>query len=537
MGFAKVEKKGLSLRGPDLGLLLLGALVVLGLCIRLYGIGQPPMDVIGVRQYHGALLARGFYEWLLTGNLKTIPADGIIEPPILELLAALSYVISGGEHLWIPRLLSTLFWLVGAFFLYLVARKIVSPNAALFSVAFYLFDPAVVLPSRAFMPDPLMIMLLLISVYTILRYHEHPTTGRLMVAVVGSSMALFVKPGICLFQVFGAFSALMVYRKGFIKTLSSPHLYLFTLLTLLPMGLYYVYGTTIGGFLQGQVQGKVVPQYLLEPYFWKGWLEQIGSMVGIIAFVGGVLGIMLLRPGVPRSLVAGMWGGYILFGLVFTYHIHTHDYYSLQLVPLVALSLGPVWDTAVGYLRRRDHGYYRRGAVLGLVVLAISLSVVEQRTTILGVAQQGGGSKPFPGRYVGSVLIADYGTRASTYREIGEIVDHSPRTIFSATDFGYPLLYHGRLDGEYWPTPDMVVWWRSRGRATSHLEGASNRRELFGQWYSEISPEYFIVIKSEGWRDDRALRRLLLRHFPKVARDRDYLVFDLRKGDYVKWSG
>jgi hypothetical protein len=55
------------------------------------------MDFAGVRQYRDALLARGFYEWLLTGNLKTLPPDGIIEPPVLEALASLSYLISGGN--------------------------------------------------------------------------------------------------------------------------------------------------------------------------------------------------------------------------------------------------------------------------------------------------------------------------------------------------------------------------------------------------------------------------------------------------------
>jgi len=84
-------------RKPKLHLLLLGVLLVAALCLRLYGIGQPPMDFAGVRQYRDALLARGFYEWLLTGNLKTLPPDGIIEPPILEALASLSYLISGGN--------------------------------------------------------------------------------------------------------------------------------------------------------------------------------------------------------------------------------------------------------------------------------------------------------------------------------------------------------------------------------------------------------------------------------------------------------
>jgi dolichyl-phosphate-mannose-protein mannosyltransferase len=94
------------------------------------------MDFQGVRQYHGVLLARGLYEWLLTGDLKTIPPDGFIEPPILEVLASLCYVVLGGEDLWVPRLLSALFWMLGGVFLYLIAKRLFSPNAAVFSVFF-----------------------------------------------------------------------------------------------------------------------------------------------------------------------------------------------------------------------------------------------------------------------------------------------------------------------------------------------------------------------------------------------------------------
>jgi len=525
-------------REPLSALLALGILSTAGFCLRLYRIGEPLFDFSPVRQYHSALLARGFYEWLLTGNLETFPPDGVIEPPILELLASCTYVIIGGEHLWIPRLMSAVFWTVGGVFLYLIARKMVSPTASLLAVAFYLLDPAVVLPSRAFMPDPLMIMLLVMSVYFIVCYHEQHSAGRLMVAGVVSSLALFVKPGICLFQIYGAFFALMVYRRGLFGSLRSLHLYLFAVLSILPVALYYVYGTVVGGFLQEQVQGKVVPEYLLEGYFWRGWLEQIGSMVGLIAFVGAVIGVLLLRPGLPRALLAGLWGGYFLFGLVFTYHIHTHGYYSLQLVPVVALSLGPLWDTAMGHIGRWDQQYYRRVVVAGLMVFAVVFAVGEQRTTIMGIVNQAEGSEPFPGKYMGSALIADYEARTKTYREIGEITGNSSRVIYSAPDFGYPLLYHGRIDGEYWPTPDMMGWWRSRGRTESHLDSATTRRELFDHWYSEISPEYFVVIKPEGWSHDRGLRRLLKQHhFANVAKDKYYLVFDLRSGDYQPGSG
>ena len=99
--------------------------------------------------------------------------------------------------------------------------------------------------------------------------------------------------------------------------------------------------------------------------------------------------------------MAGLWGGYFLFGLVFTYHIHTHGYYSLQFVPIVALSLGPLWDLVEGYIGRGGRHHYRRTVVLGLVVIAVGFAVVEQRATISGIAQQAGGAKPFSERYMG----------------------------------------------------------------------------------------------------------------------------------------
>src|SRR5258706_7370780 len=45
----------------------------------------------------------------------------------------------------------------------------------------------------------------------------------------------------------------------------------------------------------------------------------------------------------------GLWAGYFLFGIYFNYHISTHDYYSLPLIPIVLLSLAPLADHVFGY--------------------------------------------------------------------------------------------------------------------------------------------------------------------------------------------
>jgi len=498
--------------------LILGSLFVAALCLRLYGITQPPMEFFLVRQYHGALLARGFYEWLLSGELRTIPPDGIIEPPILEIFASLSYLISGGEYLWIPRLLSALFWMAGGVFLYLTAKKISSPNAAVLSVAFYLLVPYSVFASRAFMPDSLMVMLLMVAIFAILRYHESPSTRRLVIAAVASSLVTFVKPGICTFQVFGAFISLAVYRQGPWRALMSRPLMVFAALSILPTGLYYLYGTVVAGFLHGETSSrKVMPELVLQPSFWDGWRFSVWLTVGYVALAVALLGVLLSRKGFPRALLIGLWSGYLLFGLTFTFHISTHSYYSLQLIPLVALSLGPIADLVMRYLGQVGLRSYRAALVLGLSLSVLVLSVAEHRHEIEQVAYQ---KRLWP---VNASFVA-------TYQEIGETVDHSYRTLIL---FGYPylggasygnaLMYHGRLLGHEWRQPDQVAL-PSAGRRAMTAE-ASLRK-----YSRKYSPEYFII-STAWWQAPQSseLRRFLIEHFSRIAWDRDYVVFDLTK--------
>jgi hypothetical protein len=504
---------------------VLGVLFVAAFGLRLYGISQLPVEFNSLRHYHGALLARGFYEWLLSGDLKTVPPDGIIEPPILELVASFAYLIIGGEHLWIPQLLSVLFWMVGGIFLYLIAKRIVSPNAAVFPVFFYLYLPYSVLESRAIMPDPLMIMVLVISVFTILRYHEQPSTRRLMVAAIAASLAIFVKPGICLFPVFGAFVSLAVYREGVRRSLISLHFLVFAVLSILPTGLYYLYGTFLAGFLRGQASQKVVPQLLLETSFWEGWLINVWAVLGYVALLGALFGILLLRKGLPRALMIGLWSGYFLFGLTFTSHIATHDYYSLQLIPIVALSLGLLADLVLKGLRQTVNNIgqlgwrgYGRGIVLALSISVLVLSAVGNRQT---------------SAYSSSWMTAQQDRAAdyvATFQEIGEVVNHSRRTLVlfggsqsGGPNYGFALMYHGHLLGETWPYPTH------KGDRQELKRGISTE-ELFSRRFRKHSPEYFII--SKGWwerEETKGLRTFLTENFPVAAQGDTYVVFDLRR--------
>jgi hypothetical protein len=167
--------------------------------------------------------------------------------------------------------------------------------------------------------------------------------------------------------------------------------------------------------------------------------------------------------------------------------------------------------------------------------MMVVLSTVEHRDVFLGIAQQAQG-KAFPGRYMGQTTIANYEGRAKVYQEIGEIVNHSSRTLFLAPEFGFSLMYHGRLSGEAWPGPGPKQ--PRGGPAPSRAEQRSTEKR-FNALYSEHSPDYFIVVsrftqrnrKADFWKSEEyeGLKRLLTENFPVVVVSDDFIVFDLRK--------
>jgi hypothetical protein len=199
-------------------------LFIVAFGIRMYKVNEPPLNFHATRQYRSLIIARSYY----VGTVGSIPEwekrvlqiskqrQGILEPPVLEVLVAAGYHLTGGEQLWLPHVLSSLFWLIGGAFVYSISKHIADIDAALASTSFYLFLPFAVVASRSFQPDPLMIMLLLAGLWAILRFYESPSRTRLMSSSIISALAFFIKP-ISLFVLAGAFIAIGISRFGIRK--------------------------------------------------------------------------------------------------------------------------------------------------------------------------------------------------------------------------------------------------------------------------------------------------------------------------------
>jgi 4-amino-4-deoxy-L-arabinose transferase-like glycosyltransferase len=488
------------------------AVVLAALVVRLGGIGNPSVES---RELHNALVARQLYhgdgdglpEWKRTVLQELRDVAQPIEPPILDALAAAGFKLVGGEELWIPRLLSSVLWVVGGLFLFQIASRLTSRSGAFIALVAYLFWPYAVWLSRLYMPDGAMVACLLLAALTVIRYWERPTRRRLLVAGGVASVAAVLKPGVALVFLVALFVALARSQRALRASIADGRLPLFAaLVAALPLG-YYLYGTHIRNFLADETGGRVEPSLLSTEAFWQGWWDMISTVlvfpqpqtwlaVPILALA--FCGLLVVPRGLPRAVLAGLAAGYVVFGLAVPGFTSTHAYYSLPLIPLLALALGALGGWVIR--RARSAGRWAHAAAIAAVGLALGGAVYKGHA-VLDVEP--------PNR-----AIADY-------RAIGEITGHTANAIVVDLRLRSPISYWGWMVARYWypPTP---------------AEDLPTEGDPFPSWIDARKVDYLVVLDLRELDTEPRLRSLA-QSVPVVARTARYAVFDLRGGRAHRW--
>ncbi len=181
------------------------------------------------------------------------------------------------------------------------------------------------------------------------------------------------------------------------------------------MGVYYAHGLFITGEMQSESGGRFLPQLLGSSFFWSGWWATAQRVAGAWLWLLAAAGALMARPGLPRRLFAGLWAAYCCTGVVFTYHIATHDYYHLPALIVVALGTGAAvsWiEEAAGRTRYRPIVT----AAAALLILLTAAVWLEQSAKTL--------------------RARDRSSELATYQRIGDLLRHSRNTIMLAYDYG-----------------------------------------------------------------------------------------------------
>ncbi len=508
--------------------ILLILLVGSGIFLRFNDLSAPLLDFHPTRQLFGAIKARGLYyetisntpnsaifascfhsECLDNETISNIPNwqkdlavrqysnEATIEPPIMETLTARLYAYWGVQTA-IPRAISASFWLIGAFFLFLLTKNLSGSRvAAAIGLAFYLLLPYAVSASRAFQPDPLMIMAIIIFWWAIENWGRHQGWRWAIVAGISGGIAIFVKfPAV--FFIIAPALAIILTRVGFLKAFKTPQIWVIILLGILPPAGYLYYGITLHGFLGQQFSSRFYPGLWIDPVFYLRWLLKVEIIASFPWIAAGLTGWLIFSNKQVKFFLGSLWAAYFVFGLTFAHHISSHDYYSLPLIPLLALCLAQLSVPLFQIFKSKPSQVEDQAGFALSGPAQLFCLILAGLTILIFTANQ----------YLDH-RTNDYRAQAAFWAEVGQAVNHQPGVISITTDYGYPLAYYGWQNTSLWP--------------------ASVDIQNFDKTYQQLlsNKDYFLVTDFDEFNRQPELQKRLSENFPILVQNRTYLVFDL----------
>jgi len=485
--------------------ILLFVIFILGIGIRLYDLKDPPLDFYATRQLRSALIARADYYRLAPGidpETRRLASDlaalEIYEPPILEQIVGLTYLVIGSEQIWIARIYNALFWALGGLAIWALGKHYTHPIAIVLGLAFYFFLPFSVIASRSFQPEPWMVMWILLTTWALFRWGETLNWKRAILAGILGGMTMLVKV-VAGFFVLPMLAAATLTSIGFRKAFRQVQIWCILLFMILPVGLNYMLLNPTGrsadflSFWTVSLSGLI-----LKSNFYADWLAMVQGLTGLMVLVVSAIGVALAEHRV-RALLLALWIGYGLYGLVFPYQYTTHEYYHLPLVALVALSILPIADVALQRLKKE--GWLWKALVAGVLLFASFYSLYVSRSIL---------------------YAANYRNEPIAWRRVGEAIPSGHPFVGLTADYGMRLSYYGwRNMGASWPTGGDLHLYSLTG------QGKLDTKSFFNEFTR--GKDFFLVTAFSELDAQPELKELLYQNYPIYAQGDGFMLFDLRK--------
>jgi len=274
-----------------------------------------------------------------------------------------------------------------------------------------------------------------------------------------------------------------------------PQVWTMAVLGVLPGAAYFVYGVYIAGFLGQQFSGRFIPSLLLSPTFYFNWLSTLNHVMGL-GFALALLGVFLFR---KRGFILGLWGAYFAYGLYFDYHIWSHDYYNLPLLPLAALSLSPLVAWGLARLAESTSGSrWMRGLSVAVLALGLVSVLWDVRSTLKSV---------------------DYRPDAVMWESIAQILGPDARAVALTQDYGMRLAFWGWLDTAQWPLAGDL----------SYHEDLRGAQADFDERFKNLASkrDFFLVTLPDELNAQPMLKERLAT-YPILTEGDGYVIYDLR---------
>jgi 4-amino-4-deoxy-L-arabinose transferase-like glycosyltransferase len=369
-------------------------------------------------------------------------------------------------------------------------------NGAVFVLAFYELLPFGVIAGRSIQPDPLMVCLILCALYFQYRWFEKDDLRNALLAGIFTGLAVLVKATAVFFVGVPFVGFVLLY--GFKKALRSWRVYMMAALSLLPAVLFNVLSATIGNNSGSIFGSRFFPSLYLQPHWYQSWFMMAKSVVDYIPLFLSILAFFLFKGKPSRILYGCLWIGYLLQGFVFSYHIYTHNYYQLPLIPMVALGLGLVFSTVMEKIEVAKPVVLARIFMGGVLLFATALCVLKSRTDL---------------------LESDYRYEETYWYNLSQKIGEGTQIVALTHDYGYRLSYWGFIQPRLWDTQgDQVVERLSGSEQASFDEVFADKTE---------GCKYFLVTLINDFESQSNLSDRLFGDYP-YEEGEGYYLFDLQ---------
>jgi hypothetical protein len=234
------------------------------------------------------------------------------------------------------RLINAILSLLSAAFLFVIIKKISSPEMGLIAALVFLFLPFNIFYSRTVLPEVGLITFTLAGTYAAMKYIDKQRITTFIAATILIAISMLVKPVAAFFYL-----PLIGYAldKHGVKSLFNWRLILLAVAAIIPLFLWRQW-------IQQFPEGIPASMWLLNSnnirfkgaFFYWIFADRLGRL--ILGYWGAILlGLGLLVN--KKSSVVGWWvAGALLYVVVFATGNVQHDYYQIPLVPVISVLIG-----------------------------------------------------------------------------------------------------------------------------------------------------------------------------------------------------
>lgn len=339
-------------------LFLLFALLLVGFVVRLYRFDGPVADWHSWRQADTSAVSRNFaqngFDILHPrfDDLSNVPSgiydnpEGFrfVEFPIYNVFQAGLFKTIGLFTIeeW-GRLVTISFSLLSALFLFLIVKRRDSFLSGTLAAFFFLFLPFNIYFSRTILPDPLMVTFILGSIYFFDLWINEDLRLRIynlrfLTALVFTICAFLIKPFAGFFMLPMVY---LVFEKYGFDFLKKWQLWIFAIISLLPLGLWRVW-------MQQYPAGIPQSSWLFNSnnirfkgaFFHWIFARRIAEMIlGFWGLPVFILGIIVKHKKNSLFFLSFILSSLIYVSVVATGNVQ-HDYYQIPIIPAIAIFLG-----------------------------------------------------------------------------------------------------------------------------------------------------------------------------------------------------